>query len=164
MALRDPRLLLVACLACGGGERRAADRVVFDPARVRVGDSVAGLRVDALDVRQASDGEWVGTVRFAGAVAIGGHTMAHPDADVAAPCFEADSTSAARLPRWTGDTRRSWFCFTNVDSAAAWLGPMVLARAAVITIDSFTIHHAHSDVVNSARLLRVDGGVREGTR
>ena len=164
--------IAAACLACGGDARPASaptldpprPGAVFDPARVRVGDSVAGLRVDARDVRPASDGEWVGTVRFAGAVTIGGRIMAHPDPDVATPCFEADEASATRLPRWAGDTRRSWFCFTDAGSAATRLGAARPARAAVVTVDSYTVHYARSDVVNSARLVRVDsGGVRAAT-
>jgi hypothetical protein len=135
-------------------ERPATPGIVFDPAAVREGDTVAGLRVAAHDVRRASDGAPVGTVRFQGLVAVRGRTMAHPDPDVADPCFLADSASSARLPRWAGDARRSWFCFANAADARALLGAPGESRVATITVDDFTIHYAPSDVVNSARLLR----------
>ncbi|HEX8360366.1 MAG TPA: hypothetical protein VF613_09670, partial [Longimicrobium sp.] len=133
--------------------------VVFDPARVQVGDTVAGLRVAARDVRRAADGEWVGMVRFAGTVVVQGRTVAHPDyPDVAAPCFAVDEASAARLPRWAGDARRAWFCFANPDLARARLGPPNAPRAASLTVADFTVHYARSDVVNTARLVRADLG------
>ena len=131
--------------------------MLFDPAQVAVGDTVAGLRVAARDVRRAADGEWVGTVRFAGTVVVRGRMMAHPDyPDVAAPCFAVDSASAARLPRWAGDTRRAWLCFENPAAARERLGAPDAPRAATLTLAAFTVHYARSDVVNTARLVRAD--------
>jgi hypothetical protein len=109
------------------------------------------------EVRRAADGEWVGTVRFAGTVVVRGQTVAHPDyPEVAEPCFAADPESAARLPRWAGDARRAWFCFANPTVALARLGRPSAPRAAVLTLTDFTIHYARSDVVNSARLVEAD--------
>lgn len=153
--------------APGDAPRAVGGGIIFNPSLVQVGDTVAGLRVATRDVRRALDGAAVGTVGFAGTLTLTGQTMAHPDADVAMTCFEADSASAARMPRWAGDTRRAWFCFANPDEARVQLGSPPPPRTAVLTLSEFTIHYARSDVVNTARLVRADSvrdvAVRAGT-
>ena len=142
--------------ARGAIDARAVGEV-FDASRIQVGDTVAGLRVVERQVQRAADGEWVGTVRFAGTIPVHGRTIAHPDyPDVAEPCFVADEPTAAPLPRWSGDTRRAWFCFENPAMARAHLGAPDPPRAASIVVSRFTIHYARSDVVNTARLDHLD--------
>ena len=104
-----------------------------------------------------ADSTYVGIARFRGEIELSGRTFRHPDADLGgvAPCFEADSASAAKLPRWAGDERRPWFCFVNRADATRALGPPGNEREATIVIDGFTIHRGLSDQVNEARLVRV---------
>ena len=164
-------LAVVAAVACSGSDgvaddtsasadtRRAADPPVnvFDPATARVGDTVVGLVIDEIRPERASTGDWVGSARFRGEVHLDGRTFAHPDgADYPYPCFEADTTSALRLPRWKGDDRRPWFCFENAADASAALGTTP-GRVHSILIERFTIHRNLSDAVNSARFLGKPG-------
>ncbi len=134
----------------------------FDPSTARVGAEIGSLVLDSIDARKAFDSTSVGTARFRGAIQLQGWTMRHPDADAwrVMACFEADSASAARLPRWQGDERRPWFCVSNRADAARALGPPSEGIPAAVVIDSFTIHRGLSDEVNSARFVRL---VRRGT-
>ena len=134
------------------GNRVAGIR--FDPTTIKVGDRVGTMQLDSIDVRTAHDSTRVGTARFSGAVELNGAKMRHFDSEVDALCFEADSASAARLPRWTGDERRSWFCFSNRAEAQRGLGPPGDSAAATIVIDRLIIHRGFSDEVNSARFVR----------
>ena len=134
----------------------------FDPSTVRPGSRVGALVLDSIDARQAvGDSTWVGIAKFSGEIELRGWTLRHPDPDLypVLTCFEADSASATQLPRWSGDERRSWFCFENRSDATRALGPPSEGERATITVDRFTIHRGLSDQVNSARLLRL---VRRG--
>lgn len=135
--------------------------IPFDPSTVRVGAEIGSLVLDSITARMALDSSHVGTARFRGEIRLSGWTMRHPDADAyrVMTCFEADSASAARLPRWRGDERRPWFCFSNRGDAARALGPPSDGVPVTVIIDRFTIHRGLSDEVNSARLVRL---VRRG--
>jgi hypothetical protein len=156
-------LILVGC--SGGPERdvradsarRVTDAVNrFDPAVARRGDTVAELVIDSIQRERALSGEWVGSARFAGTVLLSGRTFRHPDGDdYPFPCFEADSASARRLPRWAGDERRPWFCFENASAAKTMFGGAGGDRRATIRVDRFTIYRNLSDAVNQARLIEV---------
>lgn len=143
----------------GGSERPG---IQFNPSTIRHGTSVGLLVLDSITVRQAVvDSTYVGTAQFRGEIQLRGWTMRHPDPDASrvVTCFEADSSSAARLPRWRGDERRAWFCFSNNAEAVEALGPPSEGVRATIVVDQFTIHRGLSDEVNSARLVRL---VRRG--
>ncbi len=129
----------------------------FNPATLRKGANVGSLTLDSIAVRQAVDSSHVGIARFKGEIQLRGWTMRHPDPDASRvlTCFEADSASAARLPRWSGDERRPWFCFSNRAEAAQALGPPSEGVPATIVIDHFTIHRGLSDEVNAARFVRM---------
>ena len=128
----------------------------FDPIRIKPGDSLAGFVVDSVARRRAYDSTLLGDVRFRGEVALTGRTMRHPDhPDFRAVCFEADSASGERLPRWQGDERRAWFCFEDRERAERLLAPPGIEREASVVVDRFTIHVGMSDEVNGARLVRV---------
>ena len=185
LGMRTLRHLLILVLCCGGVTAcRAADRgavaesaaapdpdpagaararvgVIFDPLAVRPGDTVAGLVVTRAEVqRAAADSTAVGTVAFEGELSIAGRLIPHfdPDAAARAVCFEADSGSAARMPRWAGDRRRPWFCFTNPARARATLGETTdSAESLRLRVADFTIHRGLSDQVNSARFVRAVG-------
>lgn len=126
----------------------------FAPNDIDVGTRIGELVVDSMEVNRAVDSSWVGTARFSGELTLSGRFMRHFDSDVDAICFEADSTSASRMPRWAGDTRRPWLCFADATEARRQL-PTTWDVPATVVIDRFTIHRGLSDQVNSARLVRV---------
>lgn len=131
--------------------------VISQPGQLRAGDTVAGLVVDSVAATWgAGAGEWVGLVRFHGRVRLAGHRVPHFDADVHAVCFEADSQSARRLPRWPDDERRPWFCFSNTAAASRLLGATDTLERVTIVIDSFTTVRAFTDAVNSAWLAELE--------
>ena len=127
----------------------------FDPRRIAGGDSVGSLVVSRLEVGEAHDSTAVGTASFTGKLHLTGQMMDHPDPEARAVCFEADPLTASRLPRWQGDLRRPWFCFTNRDEATQLLSPIVPGRMYKVVIEDFTIHRGLSDQVNTARLTQV---------
>lgn len=134
------------------------DDVRFDPSSVAVGDSVAGLRIEAMDVHPSliDTGRWVGTVQFEGKRILSGTYRRHPfDSEQDALCFFPDERSAHTLPIFPQDERTSWLCFTNEEEAREWLGSASTERTATIQIDRFNYHYSHSDVYNTARLVGV---------
>lgn len=146
---------------------RSAPGVRFDAPAIRPGMHVGELVVESVNAERAvADSTYVGVAKFRGEISITGATLRHPEADQrdVSVCFEADSASAARLPRWSGDERRSWFCFENPVDAARALGPPGEGVPATIVVDRFTIHRGLSDQVNSARFVRlVRGGATTTT-
>ena len=134
------------------GNRVAGIR--FDPRAIGPGARIGAMTLDSLTTRTANDSIELGTAVFSGTVELSGAKFPHFDADADALCFEADSASASRLPRWEGDERRSWFCFTNRAPAVRALGPPGDSARATIVIDRLTIHRGMSDEVNSARFVR----------
>ncbi len=127
----------------------------FDAGTIRPGARVGELVLDSIAARRATiDSVFVGVAHFRGEIELTGATIQHPDPDARPLCFEADSASAARLPRWEGDERRAWFCFENQAGAIRAIGPSSDGVAAAIVIDRLTIHRGFSDQVNSARLIR----------
>ncbi len=137
------------------GNRVAGIR--FDPASITAGTKLGKMSLDSIAVRTAFDSTKVGTAWFSGEVAVSGATIRHFDSDSDALCFEADSTGASYLPRWEGDERRSWFCFSNRRAAQNVLGPPSDSARATVLIDRLTIHRGLSDEVNSARFVRTIG-------
>jgi hypothetical protein len=165
-------LIALAVAACGQAPRNdppPADPprpgIRFDPAALRPGTRVGALVAESVTARHTPmDSTYVGTAHFRGEIELSGQTMRHPDPDMRgkAICFEADSLSAARLPRWEGDERRPWFCFTNEAEARRALGPPSDGVGATVVVDRFTIHRGLTDEVNSARLVRVVRQVQRG--
>lgn len=146
-------------------ERPIAPGIRFDPARLHPTMRVGDLVVDSVDARQVaidSAGatrmiatlQWVGMARFRGQLTLRGRLMRHSDSDVRVLCFEADSASASLMPRWAGDTRRAWFCFSN-PQAERMLGKRTADQSVEVVIDQFVIRRSFSDEVNHARLLRL---------
>lgn len=148
-------MFVFGCLACADS---GGPGVPFDPLSVRAGEKVGDLTVSEIATRKASDGTVLGSARFTGELRLTGATFRHPEfPDVLSVCFEADSASANRLPRWSGDTRRAWFCLDNSGAAAKSLALPGEIRPADIAITDFVIHRGASDEVNSAKLTRVMG-------
>ena len=128
----------------------------FNPATVAVGQRIGTLTVDSVSVTPAvNDSVLVGTIRFAGELTLTGSVMAHFDADAqdAPNCFEADAAGAATMPRWAGDERRPWFCFSNDAEATRLLAGAGVGEVLTVTIKEFTIHRGFSDQVNAAVLV-----------
>jgi hypothetical protein len=161
-------ILVPLAWACSSSDEAARDSarapdprptqvvVEFDPLMTYRGDTVRALTVDSIAAQRTPNGEVVGLARFAGALILTGQTFRHPDGDdYPFPCFEADTTSARKLPRWSGDERRPWLCFENRDEARMKLGEASSGIPATIRVDRFTIHRNLSDAVNSARLIEV---------
>jgi hypothetical protein len=142
-----------------GPPRHFRPGIRFDPATLRPGTPVGEFVADSIAAdRRPIDSTYFGLARFRGQIDVSGWTLGHPDPDSRAICFEADSASAARLPRWLGDERRPWFCFANRDEAAHALGAPSEGVHATIVIERFTIHRGGSDEVNSASFVRLVRG------
>jgi hypothetical protein len=152
---RGAAALLLALSACGGEEAGAGSGVRFDPTSLVPGDRVGDLTADSLSVRQAGDTGWVGLVHFRGELLLGGHAGRPPDSQPDAVCFEPDSVSGARLPRWTRDRGRPLVCFTNPAAAARDLGSAAEARPATILIDGYTVQRGAAGLTSVARLVRL---------
>ena len=138
---------------------------VFDPATLAPGDTMAGLRVTSVSFRRAfEDSVWVGDATFEGEVPVSGRYATHYDCpgvpEACIPCFYADTTSTARLPRLSEDERYAWFCFYNSEEAVAAMGspaprrPEPGGRAAEIVIGRYHYVVAYSDVYNEAVFIR----------
>jgi hypothetical protein len=134
----------------------------FHPATLRPGTQVGELVVDSLVVDgPLIDSTYYGVAWLRGQIQLSGWTLRHADSDLSdiALCFEVDSASAARLPRWLGDERRPWFCFGNRVAAARALGPPSEGVRATIVINRLTIRVSGSDDFNTANFVRlVEGG------
>jgi hypothetical protein len=129
----------------------------FAPDTVAPGSAVGELVLDSVWWRGPAGGRDANSGFFTGRIRLSGSTRAHPDADAAeiSVCFEPDSSSAARLPRWAGDERRIWFCFDNAREAAHSLARPGEEVDATVVIADYRIHFGASDEVNTARLVDV---------
>jgi hypothetical protein len=97
-ASRDTASLTVAA-ARDTAIRRPGLR--FNPETIKAGTPVGALLLDSIATQLAAvDSVWVGAARFKGELTLTGRTLRHFEPDVRAVCFEADSASAARMPRW----------------------------------------------------------------
>lgn len=137
-------------------DRMARPGIRFDPGSRHRGDTVGVLVVDSVAAqRNMIDSTYVGVASFRGQIELSGRTIPHFDSDLRSEsvCFEADSASAARLPRWLHDERRSWFCFSNPAEAQRALGPPGTELDAMIVVEDFRIHRGLTDEVNSARFV-----------
>jgi hypothetical protein len=174
--------VFLAAMACGGqGDRRdslvtpatssesasaAVDSMrranlapgpVFDPATVKVGDTLAGLKVSRVDITKAAeDMGYVGNVRFEGEMTVSGERMTHPDyPEVKEVCMTIDSASAHRLPRFPDDQRRMWLCFEDREAAARQLGEAGTRGTLTVVIDRYQTVRHFSDAYDTASLVRV---------
>ena len=137
--------------------------LAFDPAAVKVGDTIGGLRVSKADISLAAgDMGYVGDVQFDGQVTISGERMTHPDyPDVKTICMRIDSASVARLPRFPEDQRRSWLCFENQEDAVRQLGAAGTRGTMTVVIDRYQTVRHFTDAYDTAVLVRVVEDKRE---
>jgi len=130
--------------------------IPFDPAALSRGTRVGEVEADMLTVSRAADSTTlVGSARFSGELTLAGRATTHAVSNVREVCFEVDVPSAAVMPRWVGDPRRPWFCFTNQPEAQQSLAALGEERQATVVIDEFTIHRGLTEQVNTAKLVRV---------
>jgi CubicO group peptidase (beta-lactamase class C family) len=179
-------LVTLACLCCGDvqsdgaaakgvvgdttlavGARPPQPGIRFDPSTLRPGQTIGAVVADSVSAQLAVvDSTYVGYARFRGELELTGRIVPHFDADLreVTTCFEADSLSAARLPRWSADERRPWFCFENRTEAERAVRDTGEGSVLTIVIDDFTIHRNLSDAVNSASFVRLGRGSTARTR
>lgn len=151
----------VADAAVTVGARPPQPGIRFDPSSLRPGQRIGALVADSVSAQlTVVDSTYVGYARFLGELELTGRIVSHPDADLreVTTCFEADSVSAARLPRWSGDERRPWFCFENQGEAERRLREARADSVLTVVIERFTINRNLSDAVNSASFVRLGRG------
>ncbi len=131
---------------------------LFDARKVKPGDQVAGLTVSKIEVNNAGDEDYDANVDFEGEVTISG-TFKHNlndeffDHEIT---FNVDEESAALLPKLAHDQRYVWFMFMNHDEAEKLLGAPGTEGKATVTIKNYSIKYAHTEIWNTADLVRVD--------
>lgn len=131
---------------------------LFDARKIKAGDVVAGLRVAKVEVHNASDEDYDAYVTFEEEVTVSG-TFKHNlddeflDHEIS---FVVDDESAAVLPKLSHDQRYVWFMFMNHDEAEKALGPAGTEGAATVTIKNYTINYAHTEIWNTADLVKAD--------
>jgi hypothetical protein len=126
----------------------------FDPLVIATGERVGAMTVREVQVAPSIvDGDPVGWVRFAGEVELRGRVAPHPEGGELDLCFFPDRRSAGLLPRMRQDRRRVWLCFSNPHEAREALG--FDDGAAAVLLDDYRTVAERSDVVDTARLVRV---------
>lgn len=131
---------------------------LFDARKVKAADMVAGLKVGKVEVHNASDEDYDAYVDFEGEVTVSG-TFKHNlndeflDHEIS---FRVDEESAALLPQLAHDQRYVWFMFMNHDEAEKALGAAGTEGKATVTIRNYEINYAHTEIWNTADLVRVD--------
>ena len=135
---------------------------VFDPGAVAVGDTIAGLRITALDVHRVfEDSVWSGTVDFSGPVELEGVYLRHFDyPEPKLLCFHVAGESIDRVPRfvpdnWTSPNGKTWFCFTNQERALELLGDAATPREATVVVDKYRLVRQFTDAFATAELVSV---------
>lgn len=132
---------------------------LFDVRAGQVGDVVAGLTIGSLEVSEPGAPYLTAHVAFTGELAVSGTVTAYDDHEQLGDAVYVTAVtpgSDRAIPRMIQDTRYSWFCFTNSDVAAAEAFPPGTETRTTVVVDEFTIHHAPTEMWNTARLLRVD--------
>lgn len=137
---------------------RQEETNLFDARKVKAGDLIAGLKVSKVEVHNASDPDYDAYVDFAGEITISG-TFKHNlddeflDHEIS---FMVDAESAKLLPTLAHDQRNVWFMFMNHDEAEKAFGAPGTEGTATVTIKNYEINYAHTEIWNTADLVRVD--------
>lgn len=134
------------------------DSNLFDARKVKAGDQVAGLKVSKVEVHNAGDEDYDAYVDFEGEVTVSG-TFKHNlndeflDHEIS---FRVDEESSELLPKLAHDQRYVWFMFMNHDEAEKAFGAPGTEGTATVTIKNYEINYAHTEIWNTADLVRVD--------
>jgi len=136
---------------------------VFDPAKAKVGDQVAGFEITEIEPGHPNNAEDVRIV-FEGEATLTG-TLYFDNNENAKwgkfIYFYADSESAANLPYPSDDTGEVWFGIDNYNEAVKLLDTApedegkTITYDAVIVINSYTITQDSSDSCNFATLKNI---------
>ena len=134
------------------------DGNLFDARKVKADDQVAGFRITKVEVHNASDEDYDAYVSFEGEVTVSG-TFKHNlddeflDHEIS---FRVDDESVALLPMLAHDKRDVWFMFMNHDEAESSLGAPGKEGKATVTIKNYNIYYAHTEIWNTADLVKAD--------
>lgn len=124
----------------------------FDGTKIKIGDSIAGMKVTRVDVSKDNEG----VVQFTGKVTISGtYSYEEPNDFFGGFIFEADKESLSRIPHLLGDERDNWFVFENQEKADQVFGKEKSKGKATITIDQYFINYQAKEVYNTAILDKV---------
>ncbi|HYE83208.1 MAG TPA: hypothetical protein VEG39_13715 [Clostridia bacterium] len=131
---------------------------LFDARKVKVGDQIAGLKVNKVEVHNASDEDYDAYVDFEGEVTVSGdfkHNLddAFMDHEIS---FTVDEESKALLPKLAHDQRYVWFMFMNHDEAEKAFGAPGTEGKATVTIKNYSIKYAHTEIWNTADLVKAE--------
>lgn len=131
---------------------------LFDAGEIKVGDEIVGLKVVNIEVQDVAEEDYAAYVDFEGEVTVSGdfkHNLNDEFLDHEIS-FRVDEESAAKLPKLAHDRRYVWFMFMNHDEAEKALGPPGTEGKATVTIKDYSIKYAHTEIWNTAELVRVD--------
>ncbi|MGE5677760.1 MAG: lipoprotein [Pseudomonadota bacterium] len=130
----------------------------FDARKVKAGDQVAGLKISKVEVHNASDEDYDAVVSFDGEVTVSG-TFKHNKDDEFLDheiSFVVDEGSVDQLPKLAHDQRYVWFMFMNHDEAEKSFGVPGTEGKATVTIKNYCINYAHTEVWNTAELVKAE--------
>ncbi|HEX2974905.1 MAG TPA: hypothetical protein VHO68_03125 [Bacteroidales bacterium] len=131
---------------------------LFDARKVKVGDQIAGLTVNKVEVHNANDEDYDANVDFTGEVTVSG-TFKHNlddeflDHEIS---FKVDEESSDLLPKLAHDQRYVWFMFMNHDEAEKMLGEAGTEGRATVTIKNYSIKYAHTEMWNTADFVKAE--------
>lgn len=131
---------------------------LFDARKVKAGDQVAGLKVNKVEVHNASDEDYDAYVSFEGEVTISGvfkHNLNDEFLDNEIS-FMVDDKSVELLPMLAHDQRNVWFMFMNHDEAEKSFGAPGTEGKATVTIKNYSINYAHTEIWNTADFVKAD--------
>jgi len=131
---------------------------LFDAREIKNGDEIAGLKVVNIEVSNGEEEDYDAYVDFEGEITVSG-TFKHNlddeflDNEIS---FRVDEESAEKLPKLAHDQREVWFMFMNHDEAEEALGAAGTEGKATVTINNYSIKYAHTEIWNTADLVRVE--------
>lgn len=131
---------------------------VFDAREIKIGDKISGLKAVNIEVSNGEVEDYDAYVDFEGQVTVSGiykHNLNDEFLDHEIS-FRVDEESAAKLPKLAHDQRYVWFMFMNHDEAEKALGAPGTEGKAIVTIKNYSINYAHTEIWNTADLVRVE--------
>ncbi|MGE5630701.1 MAG: lipoprotein [Caulobacteraceae bacterium] len=139
------------------GDKASEGSNLFDARKVNVGDEVAGLKIVKVEIPSRTEKDYDAYVSFEGEVTVKG-TYKHNQDDEFLDheiSFHVDAESAGKLPKLAHDERNVWFTFMNHDEAEKAFGPPGSEGEAEIIIRNYSINYAHTEIWNTAELVKV---------
>lgn len=136
---------------------------IFDGKQVKVGDTVAGMKIISLEIHPENGEDYDAYISFEGEATVSGKFKHMKDDEFLGDeiVFEVDKESESKLPKLQHDERYVWFTFTNRDAAEKALGPSGSGGTATVTIKNYGINYAHTEIWNTAELVKVEKVAQE---